>query len=71
MKWVVLSDLHMNFKNCNTKIARKKLIEKLKKENKESSISFIIITGDCFHQNEGDINDISQFITMLAKSCGY
>lgn len=70
MKWVVLSDLHMNFKNCNTKIARKKLIEKLKKENKESSISFIIITGDCFHQNEGDINEISQFITMLAKSCG-
>ena len=70
MKWVVLSDLHMNFKNCTTKIARKKLIEQLKKENKEGSISFIVITGDCFHKNKGDTNEVSQFILKLAKSCG-
>lgn len=33
MKWAVLSDLHMNFKNCNTVTARDKLIETLRKEN--------------------------------------
>lgn len=33
MRWVVLSDLHMDFNNCTTEIARNKLIEKLKCEN--------------------------------------
>lgn len=70
MKWVVLSDLHMNFKNCTTKIARQKLIEMLKKENREGKISFVLITGDCLHQNKGNINDIKDFIVSIAKACG-
>lgn len=52
MKWAVLSDLHMNFKNCNTVTARDKLIETLRKENTDGEISFVLITGDCLHQNE-------------------
>ena len=31
MKWVVLSDLHMDFKNCTTKTARRELLKVLKK----------------------------------------
>ena len=45
MKWVVLSDLHMDFKNCTTKTARRELLKVLKKENEEEDISFILITG--------------------------
>ena len=44
MKWVVLSDLHMDFKNCTTKTARRELLKVLKKENEEEDISFILIT---------------------------
>lgn len=69
MKWVVLSDLHMNFKNCNTKIAQKKLLEILKTENDKGKISFIIINGDCFHQNNGDVNEVKNYITSIAKVC--
>lgn len=69
MKWVVLSDLHMNFRNCTTRIARTKLIEQLEKENVKGKISFIVITGDCFHKNTGDSKELIQFITNLAKSC--
>lgn len=32
MKWVVLSDLHMDFKNCTTKTARRELLKVLKKK---------------------------------------
>lgn len=70
MKWVVLSDLHMNFKNCTTKIARKKLLDTLKKENADGKISFVLITGDCLHQSKGDINEIKDFISRVAKACG-
>ena len=69
MKWVVLSDLHMNFKNCTTKIARQKLIEVLKTENKKGAISFILITGDCLHRYTGDIEQIKKFILRIAKAC--
>lgn len=66
MKWVVLSDLHMNFKNCTTEIARKKLIDVLKKE---SGISFILITGDCLNQNKGDLGEIKEFLIKLMRAC--
>lgn len=69
MKWVVLSDLHMKFKNCTTEIARKKLSETLKEENLNEKISFILITGDCFHHNKGDIHVVKKFITDIAKAC--
>ena len=69
MKWVVLSDLHMNFKNCTTKIARQKLIETVKAENKKAKISFILISGDCLHQYKGDIEEIQNFILKIAKAC--
>ena len=61
MKWAVLSDLHMNFKNCNTLTARDKLIEALRKENTDGEISFVLITGDCLHQNRG--NGYSCYVT--------
>ena len=52
MKWVVLSDLHMKFNNFDSSQARKKLIEEL--EKKKGSISFVLITGDCFLKNDGN-----------------
>ena len=39
MKWAVLSDLHMNFKNCTTITARDKLVDALKKENENMRIT--------------------------------
>lgn len=69
MKWIVLSDLHMNFKNCTTKIARQKLVEAVKAENAKGKISFILITGDCLHQYKGDIEEIKNFILKISKAC--
>lgn len=70
MKWVVLSDLHMDFKNCTTKTARRELLKVLKKENEEEDISFILITGDCLHRNHGDVEKSRAFIQEIGKSCG-
>lgn len=70
MRWVVLSDLHMNFKNCTTITARNKLIETLKKENDDGEISFVLITGDCLHQNKGDVKAVAEYIKQIADACG-
>ena len=70
MKWAVLSDLHMNFKNCNTLTARDKLIEALRKENTDGEISFVLITGDCLHQNIGNVKEIAYYISQIAEACG-
>lgn len=70
MKWIVLSDLHMNFKNCNTITARDKLIEALRKESADSKISFVLITGDCLHQNKGSVKEIANYISQIADACG-
>ena len=70
MKWAVLSDLHMNFKNCNTVTARDKLIETLRKENTDGEISFVLITGDCLHQNRGNLKEIASYISQIAEACG-
>ncbi len=70
MKWIVLSDLHMNFKNCTTETARDKLLDALKEEKKKKKIDFVLITGDCFHQNKGNIQKIKNFILKIAKVCG-
>lgn len=69
MKWVVLSDLHMNFKNCTTEIAREKLLAVLEKENKKGKISFVLITGDCLHQNRGELEKIKEFIEDIKTKC--
>lgn len=70
MKWIVLSDLHMNFKNCTTKIARQKLVDAVKAENRKGKLSFILITGDCLHQYNGNIEEIKNFIFEIALACG-
>lgn len=67
---MVLSDLHMDFKNCTTKTARRELLKVLKKENEEEDISFILITGDCLHRNHGDVEKSRAFIQEIGKSCG-
>lgn len=69
MKWIILSDLHMNFKNCTTRTARQKLINTVKEENRKGKISFILITGDCLHQYKGDTEEIKNFIIEIAKAC--
>ena len=68
MKWVVLSDLHMKFNNFDSSQARKKLIEEL--EKKKGSISFVLITGDCFLKNDGDLTEILGYLAQLANACG-
>ena len=69
MKWIVLSDLHMNYKNCTTKTAQEKLLDTLKKEEQRGKISFVLITGDCLHQNQGNIFEIKEFILRIARVC--
>lgn len=70
MRWAVLSDLHMNFKNCTTITARDKLIKTLKKENNNEKISFVLITGDCLHQNKGNVKVVAEYIKQIAATCG-
>lgn len=65
MRWAVLSDLHMNFKNCTTITARDKLIKTLKKENNNEKISFVLITGDCLHQNKGNVKVVAEYIKQM------
>lgn len=68
MKWIVLSDLHMKYNNFATKQAQDELIKTLAKE--KGNISFVLITGDCFLKNDGDINEINQYIRKIAHACG-
>ena len=60
----------MNFKNCTTITARDKLIKTLEEENADGEISFVLINGDCQHQNKGDVKDIANYITQIAAACG-
>ena len=41
MRWLVLSDIHFQFENCDTEIARQKLIKVISEEAKKEEISFI------------------------------
>ena len=68
MKWIVLSDLHMKYNNFATKQAQEGLLKTLEKER--GKISFILITGDCFLKNEGNVNAINQYIRKIAHICG-
>lgn len=70
MKWIVLSDLHMNFKNCTTDTARNKLIEALEKERNRGKISFVLIAGDFFYQNKGDVDELLKYIKRIEHACG-
>ena len=68
MKWIVLSDLHMKYNNFATKQAQEGLLETLERE--KGKISFVLITGDCFLKNEGNVNVINQYIRKIAQACG-
>lgn len=70
MKWVVLSDLHMQIRSGTTEIAREKLIETLKEEREKGEISFILLTGDCMNKHEGELEKIKNFIMQIADACG-
>lgn len=72
MRWLVLSDIHFQFKNCNTEIARKKLIEVISEEAEKEEISFILITGDCLHKHQADEKSKKQlrdFIEQIERAC--
>lgn len=69
-KWIVLSDLHMQFNNCNTNTARKKLLDALGREKEKGDITFMLITGDCMHQHKGKLDVIKNYILRIADTCG-
>lgn len=70
MRWLVISDLHFNFKNYNTLVLRERLLKYLQKEcDKEGALSFILITGDCMFQYTRCDEDV-KFITDIGKVCG-
>ena len=71
MRWLVLSDLHLSFKNCTTSAARAALIEVLKRERNEyGDFSFILITGDCMNQHVANLEENVKFIKEIALSSG-
>lgn len=73
MKWLVLSDLHFQFKNCDTDIARQKLLEVISEEAKKERISFVLITGDCLHKHQSDEESTAQlkdFVAKIERACG-
>lgn len=72
MRWLVLSDIHFQFKNFNTEIARQKLIKVISEEAKKEEISFILITGDCLHKHQADEkskNQLRDFIEQIERAC--
>lgn len=67
MRWVVLSDIHLSFKNYDTSVLRKELIITLENEAKKVPFSFVLITGDImFKYND---NDCKNFIFDIMKAC--
>lgn len=71
MRWLVLSDLHLTFKNCTTSTARKALIQTLENEREEyGDFSFILITGDCMNRHVPNLEGNIKFIKEIAMACG-
>ena len=72
MRWLVLSDIHLQFENCDTEIARQKLIKVISEEAKKEEVSFILITGDCLHKHQADEKSKKQlkdFIGQIELAC--
>ena len=36
----------------------------------DGEISFVLITGDCLHQNRGNLKEIASYISQIAEACG-
>jgi Molybdenum cofactor biosynthesis enzyme len=71
MRWVVLSDLHLTFKNCTTSTAREHLLETLEKEKSQyGNFSFILFTGDCMYQHTSKIETDTKYFKQIATACG-
>lgn len=72
MRWIVISDIHINYIDYKTTNARKRFIEKLEEFDKNRKIDFVIIAGDLMFQNKGDKENkdkISKFIEEIMKAC--
>jgi UDP-2,3-diacylglucosamine pyrophosphatase LpxH len=70
INWLVFSDLHFQFKNFDTSVLRKKLIDFL--SDTEQQTDFILIAGDCFYgpsKQEKDIDQTVDFIHKLISAC--
>lgn len=70
MRWLHISDVHFTYKGYDSQKVRDMLLVKLKELN--MTMDFILITGDCFYQNQGDSNErnqIAKYICEIAKAC--
>ncbi len=70
MKWLHISDIHFNFKGYESSTVRNKLLSALKDLN--TSVDFILITGDCLYKYGSDGIDsekIISYIREIARSC--
>ena len=71
MKWVVLSDLHMNFRNCTTRIARTKLIELLHAHNTDYKSLRELVNYDS-HLDEHNIEQLTaKLLFDLTRNTGF
>ena len=70
MKWLHLSDIHFMGMEYNTKKLRNALLAKL--DDISPNLDFIIITGDCFYQNDSSkdiVPEMRDFIKEIASLC--
>ena len=69
MRWLVLSNLHLDFKNCTTSTAREALIHTLKSERKEhgefNALNYAV-TGRFY--KHFDVNEIGNFRIITINS---
>lgn len=63
MRWLVLSDLHLEFGNRGTNMDRQELCEILERKKKEDgNLSFILVTGDCMHKHVCNVQKETVFL---------
>lgn len=70
VNWLVFSDLHFQFDDSKSEIARTRLLESIGEE----PVGFILIAGDCFHKynNKLQVKKTGDFIHSIVSSsaCG-
>lgn len=71
MKWIVISDIHFTNYRFQTSTLRKSLEQKMRDIGQ--NLDFILITGDCFYQNDASddtVRQMANFIKRLGRICG-
>lgn len=67
-KWVLLSDIHFNFQNYDSKKLRKSLIEYLGELSTEKSFDLLLIAGDICYKGQDNNNHLTSFFESIVAA---